>query len=290
MTTAPRVRSSRRPAPTSSSRSTPTSSLRSRPATRCAVAPAFPSGMHGLLHWLTYVPDFDAPASDIAAAPGRETARRRAAGLPQGGRVTAPDRLPADAGRRQPFRRGPATRQAEARRRTRASAYHAAIAHVPIRSATSSSPRSRSRSSGAWRPIRLAAGCSIAGGVRLDRRRRPPDAAMLTEHAVNWSVLRHGGRGRPNRADGRRPLPRADRAEVHAANGRGARAARLVGHRADGAPAPPRRAAGSAEASVRGVDGPQRGGHRRALVRHNLAVLDGMASSTTARSTARSTS
>ncbi len=165
----------------------------SRDAMRRALA-AIPSGMHGLLHWLTYVPDFSRPAGDILAllrGARRPAAERQvfykavvtrhlldtpAAALGHGNHCVAASLH---------------GRLEDAPPHARVRAGHAAIAHVPIRSADQLVAKvaikklARLAAGTDWQPdaASQAAYASIVAGRTLD-------AAMLTEHAVNWSIPR----------------------------------------------------------------------------------------------------
>ena len=165
----------------------------SRDAMRRALA-AIPSGMHGLLHWLTYVPDFARPAGDILAllrgarrigverqvfykaVVTRHLLDTPAAALGHGNHCVAASLH---------------GRLEDAPPHARVRAGHAAIAHVPIRSADQFCAKVVTKKLGRiaaradWKPdaASQAAYDSIVAG-------RPLDAATLTEYAVNWSVRR----------------------------------------------------------------------------------------------------
>ena len=165
----------------------------SRDAMRRALA-AIPSGMHGLLHWLTYVPDFARPAADILAllrgarrlgverqvfykaVVTRHLLDTPAAALGHGNHCVAASLH---------------GRLEDAPPHARVRAGHAAIAHVPIRSAdqlvakVATKKLARVAAGRDWQPdaaSQTAYDAVVAG--------RPLDAATLTEHAVNWSVPR----------------------------------------------------------------------------------------------------
>ena len=163
----------------------------SREALRRALA-AIPARMHGLLHWLTYVPDYARPAADIVAL--LRGARRRAAerqvfhkAVVTRHLTTTPDARLGDGNHYVAAVLGGRLEDAPPHARVRAE--HAAIAHVPIRSADQLVAKVATKKLGRiaanfdWKPeaASQAAYDAIVAG-------RPLDAATLTEHAVNWSV------------------------------------------------------------------------------------------------------
>ena len=165
----------------------------SRDAMRRALA-AIPSGMHGLLHWLTYVPDFARPADDILAL--LRGARRLAAERHPYHKAIVGRHLLADpnamlANGNHFVAREYQGSSEDAPRHARVRAEHAAIAHVPIRSADQFCTKVLTKKLGRiaanadWKPdaASQAAYDSIVVG-------RTIDAATLTEYAVNWSVRR----------------------------------------------------------------------------------------------------
>ncbi|MBP6564297.1 MAG: glycosyltransferase family 2 protein [Burkholderiales bacterium] len=165
----------------------------SRDAMRRALA-AIPSGMHGLLHWLTYVPDFASPASDILAllrGAKRLANERHPYHKAIVGRLLVADPNAMLASGNHFVAREQHGRSEDAPRHARVRAEYAAIAHVPVRGAdqvctkvvTKKLARIAARAD--WKPdaASQAAYDSIVAGRSLD-------AATLTEYAVNWSVRR----------------------------------------------------------------------------------------------------
>ncbi len=165
----------------------------SRDAMRRALA-AIPAGMHGLLHWLTYVPDFARPARDIVAL--LRGARRLATERHPYHKAIVGRHLVADpnamlASGNHFVAREHHGRSEDAPRHARVRAEHAAIAHVPVRGADQVCTKvvtkklARIAANADWKPdaASQAAYDSIVAGRTLD-------AATLTEYAVNWSVRR----------------------------------------------------------------------------------------------------
>ena len=165
----------------------------SREALRRALA-AIPARMHGLLHWLTYVPDYARPAADIVAllrGARRLAVERHPYHQALVGRHLTDDPAAMLANGNHYVARELHGRSEDAPPHARVRAEHAAIAHVPIRSAdqlvakVATKKLARVAAGRDWQPdaaSQTAYDAVVAG--------RPLDAATLTEHAVNWSVPR----------------------------------------------------------------------------------------------------
>lgn len=167
--------------------------MRSRAAFDRALQ-AFPSDMNGLLHWLTYVPDFDAPSGDILALLRRSKrmAKERHVfhkALVSRYLMSRPEATLANGNHFVARRPRGTSEDAEPHARIRDE--FAAIAHVPIRSAAQFVTKVAVKKMGRiaanydWKPD--AASQAAYEAVVANR---PLDAATLREHAVNWSVPR----------------------------------------------------------------------------------------------------
>lgn len=164
-----------------------------RGALRRALA-AIPPGMHGLLPWLTYVPDFASPAVDIPAriAGARRRARERQVFLKAvitRAILGTPTAVLGDGNHYVAAVEGQALEDAPPHARVRAE--HAAIAHLPIRSADQLVAKvavkrlARLAARTAWQPDAASqvAYDAVVAGAELD-------VPTLARHAVNWSVPR----------------------------------------------------------------------------------------------------
>ncbi|MEO8486684.1 MAG: glycosyltransferase family 2 protein [Betaproteobacteria bacterium] len=153
---------------------------------------AIPPGMNGLLHWLTYVPDFAAARHGMLAliASTRRMARERQIfhkALISRTLLERPEAMLSNGNHfvaRKPYG---ASQDAEPHARIRDE--FAALAHVPIRSAAQFVTKVAVKKLGRiaaqfdWTPD--AASQAAYEAVLANR---PLDEAMLLEHAINWSV------------------------------------------------------------------------------------------------------
>ncbi|GMU72408.1 MAG: glycosyltransferase family 2 protein [Betaproteobacteria bacterium PRO3] len=167
--------------------------MRSRAAFNRALQ-AFPPDMNGLLHWLTYVPDFDAPAGDILALlrGSKRMAKERHVfhkALMSRYLMTRPEASLANGNHF--VARKPRGTSEDAEPHARIRDEFAAIAHVPIRSAAQFVTKVAVKKMGRlaanydWKPD--AASQAAYEAVVANRAL---DAAALREYAVNWSVQR----------------------------------------------------------------------------------------------------
>lgn len=163
----------------------------SRDSLRRALA-AIPPAMHGLLHWLTYVPDFSAPPAGILAllrGAKRLAAERHPYHKAIVGRHLAADPKAMLANGNHFVAREHHGRSEDAPPHARVRPEHAAIAHVPIRGADQLVAKVATKKLGRiaanfdWKPeaASQAAYDAVVAGRTLD-------AATLAYHAVNWSV------------------------------------------------------------------------------------------------------
>ncbi len=155
---------------------------------------AFPKNMHGLMHWLTYVPDFAQASRGTLALlrSARRVAEERHVfhkALMSRSLLSRPDAMLANGNHFVASRPHGPSEEAEPHARIRDR--FAAIAHVPIRSPAQFVTKvaikklGRVAANNDWRPeaASQAAYEAIVAG-------RPLDERALLEQAVNWSVQR----------------------------------------------------------------------------------------------------
>ncbi|HET9338939.1 MAG TPA: glycosyltransferase family 2 protein [Casimicrobiaceae bacterium] len=153
---------------------------------------AIPASMNGLLHWLTYVPDFAAAKDGTLALlrSARRMAKERQAfhkALMSRYLLERPEAMLANGNHFVARRLHGSSEDAEPHARIRDE--FAALAHVPIRSAAQFVTKVAVKKLGRiaaqydWTPD--AASQAAYEAVLANR---PVDEALLREHAVNWSV------------------------------------------------------------------------------------------------------
>lgn len=153
---------------------------------------AIPPRMNGLLHWLTYVPDFSKAPEGILAllrsakrmSPERQTFEKA---LMSRYLLERPDATLANGNHYVASRLRGSSEDAEPHARIRDA--FAALAHVPIRSAAQFVTKVAVKKLGRiaarfdWKPD-AASQMAYEAVVR----NRPIDDALLFEHAINWSI------------------------------------------------------------------------------------------------------
>ena len=165
----------------------------SRDGFRRALA-AIPPRMHGLMHWLTYVPDFAAPRQGIRALLGgarRVATERHPLHKAVIGRHLLEDGRAMLSNGNHYVAREHYGRSEDAEKHARIRVEHGALAHVPIRSAEQLVAKVAMKKLGRiaanfdWNPDAASqvAYQSVRDGGLLD-------AATLAEQAVNWSIRR----------------------------------------------------------------------------------------------------